>query len=229
VATRRARRDGPLRPDELDELATWAGAVEQARTTSAPAAELWLGETGGAQCGGEPGASDTWADALWWLDELGQLARRGETVVIRQTLVGGDYGLLSADDFTPRPSYWASWLWKQTMGATALAVDVSPRTPAVRAYAQCARTPGAVTVLLENLHATATATVRLAGLSGRRAAVHVLRAADAGAREVTLDGHPLGQHPPALAPTTQSASAPFEVPPLGVVFAMVEATSAVCP
>ncbi len=34
-----------------------------------------LGETASAQCGGEPGVSDTMSDALWYADWIGYLTK----------------------------------------------------------------------------------------------------------------------------------------------------------
>src|SRR5919201_613535 len=98
----------------------WAQLVERARTQYSPGAEVWLGESGNAQCGGEPGVSDALAGTLWWVDQLGALARRGQRVVFRQTLVGSDYGLLDDQTLDPRPDYWASILWKRVMGTKVL-------------------------------------------------------------------------------------------------------------
>ena len=50
-------------------------------------------ETGHALYGGEPGLSDTYLSSIWWLDQLGLLAREGVSRVFRQSLVGSDYGL----------------------------------------------------------------------------------------------------------------------------------------
>src|SRR5262249_24191291 len=73
-----------LDPDNLDEIDRWADDVETARAAGAPSAPVWLGETSNAQCGGAPGVSDAFASSLWWLDELGKMARRGTPVVVRQ-------------------------------------------------------------------------------------------------------------------------------------------------
>jgi heparanase 1 len=109
VATRPATPETLLDPANLDELSVWGGRVEAARDTYLPEAPVWLGETGNAQCGGAPGISDRWAGTLWWADQMGLLAARGQQVVVRQTLQGSDYGLLD-DDTRPRPDYWLSWL-----------------------------------------------------------------------------------------------------------------------
>ena len=77
---------------------------------------VWMTETGHALYGGEPGLSDTYISSIWWLDQLGLLAREGVSRVFRQSLVGSDYGLIDQDTFEPRPDYYASFLWKRLMG-----------------------------------------------------------------------------------------------------------------
>src|SRR5262249_39250116 len=95
VVVRRATPTTLLAPKNLDEIERWADVGEAARASHAPKSEGWLDETGNAQCGGQPGVSDTFASGFWWLDQLGKLARRGVPVVIHQSLTGADYGLLA--------------------------------------------------------------------------------------------------------------------------------------
>lgn len=104
-ATRRAKPGRLLTPDHLADVERWAARVERMAAAHAPRAQLWLGETSGAQCGGESGLSDSFADLLWWLDELGRIARRGHQGAVRQTLSGSDYGLIDESTLEPNPSY----------------------------------------------------------------------------------------------------------------------------
>ena len=148
VATRRAQPGQLLGPSELDELGRWSQQLEELRARWAPQAELWLGETGSAQCGGEPGLSDRFASGLWWLDELGSAARDGQAVVIRQALVGSDYGLVDAHTFEPRPDYYNSLAWKRWMGPRVLGLERSQGNPALRLYAHCSAHEAGSAVLL---------------------------------------------------------------------------------
>jgi heparanase 1 len=153
VATRRARPGHLLAPAELDEVRHWSAQIEQLRQRWAPSAQLWLGETGPAQCGGEPGLSDRYASGLWWLDQLGLAARSGQAVVVRQTLVGSDYGLLDAVTLEPRPDYYNSLLWRKLMGEVVLDARLSSPYPYLRAYAHSSAEPGGgVSLLVLNLH-----------------------------------------------------------------------------
>ncbi len=129
-------------PDNLDEVLVWAERVEAAIAEHAPGAEVWLGETGNAQCGGRPGVSDRFASGFrlpasgfWWLVQLAVLAARGEQMVARQTLSGADYGIIDGWDESLRSDYWASVLWHRLMGTSVL--SVSSPDPQLRTYAHC--------------------------------------------------------------------------------------------
>lgn len=88
--------------------------------------------------------SGTWAATPWWLDQLGLLALHGHEVQCRQTLAGADYGLLTEGSLDPTPDYWASLLWRRTMGNRAYAVALPAGTPpTVRVYCHSAR-PGSI-------------------------------------------------------------------------------------
>lgn len=185
----------------LDEVVAWASLVESVRDTHAPSTPVWLGETGNAQCGGEPGVSDRYASGFWWLDQLGLLARRGQPVVVRQSLTGASYGLLEEPSLDPRPDYFLSVLFKRLMGTVVFRVEVEGDR-GLRAYAHCALAGrGALTLLLLNLDAERGAFARLEGLASERARAFRLTALDEG-RRVALNGRALG------------ADADGEIPPL---------------
>lgn len=188
AASRRAGLPVLLDPDHLDEVGYWAAYVESRRDRDAPQAEIWLGETGNAQCGGEPGVSDRFAASLWWVDQLGLMARRGQKVTVRHTLSGAIYGLVDDATLRPNPDYWASVLWKRLMGPAVLAVERVSGSDLVRAYAACARSgrPGAVSVALVNLSA-APISVRLVGVAPGPGELYALTAGQLDAREVSLN------------------------------------------
>jgi len=71
-----------------------------------------LGETASAYGGGAPGLSDRFVATFLWLDKLGIAAREGIDIVFKQTLVGGNYGLIDHDTLKPLPVSIALVLWK---------------------------------------------------------------------------------------------------------------------
>ncbi len=188
VASRPAGPEVMLDPAHLDEADLWSDEIEGLAAEHAPDARVWLGETGNAQCGGEPGVSDAWAGSFWWLDQLGLLAARGQGIAVRQTLSGSDYGLLDEWTLEPRPDYWVSVLHKRLMGQRVLAATSPSDT--VRAYAHCAADgpAGAVAATLINLDEEPVAVgLELAGPVD----LYLLTAPALDSREVSLNGHRL--------------------------------------
>ncbi len=116
VASRRAKPKTMLNAQRLNEVGRYARKIQKFVDRYSPGTHVWLGETGHALCGGEPGLSDRFVSSLWWIDELGQLSLCGHRQVVRQALIGGDYGLLHHKDISPNPDYWATLLWNRFMG-----------------------------------------------------------------------------------------------------------------
>lgn len=204
AATVPATPEALLDPARLDELAVWAEVVEgAAQVRSLP---VWLGESGNAQCGGQPGVSDTWASSPWWADQLGQVAARGQQAVVRQTLSGSDYGLVDDVTLEPRPDWWVSLLWRREMGVVPVAVTGDD--PWLRVYAHCRRDGEGLAVLGINLASTS---VRLEGLRVREA--RVLEADGLDARTVRLNGVPLAVGPDGSPPDTPGVAVRHAVLP----------------
>ncbi|GJN35288.1 hypothetical protein PR202_gb24041 [Eleusine coracana subsp. coracana] len=89
-----------------------------------------------------------------YLDQLGQSARYDTKVYCRQTLIGGNYGLLDTDTFVPNPDYYrqvTALLWHRLMGTRVLSIDISGSSY-LRAYVHCGKEKGGVALLLLNLH-----------------------------------------------------------------------------
>jgi hypothetical protein len=71
-------------------------------------------------------------------------------IVMHNTLVGSDYGLLDEVSLEPRPNYWAALLWRQLMGTSVLDPGV-PVQRGLHVYAHCQRrVRGAVVLLVIN-------------------------------------------------------------------------------
>ncbi|HEX4032786.1 MAG TPA: hypothetical protein VHX20_20675 [Terracidiphilus sp.] len=123
-----------------------------------PGKPIWNTETGQAACGGDRWAS-TFIDTFRYLDQLGDLARRGVQVQMENTLNASDYGLLDEDTYEPRPDYWAALLWHTLMGTTVLDPG-APQTGNLYVYAHCLPgSRGGVAVLAINADQTASATM----------------------------------------------------------------------
>jgi hypothetical protein len=119
----------------LDSVDGAIGLVAHERDRLAPGKPLWNTESGEGACGGNPWAS-TFADSFRFVDTLGRSARQGVKVFMHNTLAASDYALLEENGFDPRPNYWASVLWKRTMGPGVLAAPQAS-TPEFRVYAHC--------------------------------------------------------------------------------------------
>ena len=119
------------------------------RDQYAPGKPIWLTETADAACGGNRWDA-TFLDSFRYLDQLGRLAKSSVEVVMHNTLVGSDYGLLAEATFAPRPNYWAALLWHRLMGPIVL----DPGTAGLddlHVYAHCdPGKAGSITVLAIN-------------------------------------------------------------------------------
>ncbi len=188
-ASRRATPGRLLHPDNLDEVVHWARHNMALRDSYSPGRPLWLGETGHAQFGGEPGISDRYLASLWWLDQLGLLAVHGHDVVVRQTLCGSNYQLVTATDLEPLPDYWASLLWKKLMGTEVLAARAEG-SDKVRVYAH--RTPDGKSVASLIINLNPRRRVQVEGTEfGPSARVYRITSEDLFGTKVRLNGRPL--------------------------------------
>jgi heparanase 1 len=192
MASRRAHPARLLDPANLDEAGHWATKINRWRDGCAPGRPVWLGETGNAQYGGEPGLSDVYLSGLWWLDQLGLMARLGQEVVVRQSLTGMDYGLLDEETLEPRPDYWHSLLWKRLMGPRVLPASArGDGADRLRVYAHTGAEAGAVTVLAINLDPAREALLDFPELEGRGHEVYAVTAPDLLGQVVLLNGEEL--------------------------------------
>jgi heparanase 1 len=195
LASRRACPSRLLDPYNLDEAAHWACKIDRWRDQYAPGTPVWLGETGNAQFGGEPGLSDVYLGGLWWLDQLGLLARQGHQVVVRQSLTGMDYGLLDEGTLEPRPDYWNSLLWKRLMGTRVFAAQAAgDGEDRLRVYAHATALGDAasVTALAINLDPQRDAVLSFPQFEGRAHEHYAVTAPDVLGRTVLLNGVELG-------------------------------------
>ncbi len=147
--------DAALSDEWLDRTLIEYDAMARLRDQHASGKPLWLTETAQAACGGSPWAAG-FRDTFRYLNQLGQLARHGVSVVMHNTLNASEYGLIDAETMNPRPNYWASVLWQRTMGQVVLEPSVT-RSDGVRLFAHCLPgNEGGVGLLLLNPHSTSS-------------------------------------------------------------------------
>ena len=180
--------DDALTKPFLRSAATNTDFYRQLRDRLLPGAPLWLTETGGAACGGNPWNA-AFVDTFRFVGQLGDLARLDVQVYMHNTLVASDYALIDERDLTPRPSYWAAVLWQRTMGERVLDIPLTQPQENLDVYAHCqrGRTDGAVTVLLINRDADRVHTLDL-GHAYRR---YTLTADELDSATVQLNGKTL--------------------------------------
>lgn len=149
IRTRSANTRTMLSPRAFNDFSKYSHSLRKWRDAYYPDTCLWTGETGSAQCGGEPEFSDRFISCFWWADQLGQGAVCGQQVMIRQSLVGGEYGLVDRLSLKLRPDFWLSWLWKQLMGTEVYAVKSNHHM--LRCYCHSTQDGSNKTLLLINL------------------------------------------------------------------------------
>jgi heparanase 1 len=171
----------------------WLGRTDQTlahyrrvRDQAMPGKPFWNTETADAACGGNPWAG-TFLDTFRYLDQLGRLARQEVTVVIHNTLVASDYGLLDEDTFEPKPNYWGALLWRRFMGTTVLDTGMT-NGRGIHVYAHCLRNvSGGVAMLVLNTDREKSRTLTLPLEADR----YTLTAAELTDRSIMLGGAPL--------------------------------------
>lgn len=203
-----------------------------ARSVAAAAAgkPVWLAETASAQCGGQAGVSDTLLDALWLADWIGIMAEEGSSLFVRQTIVGGDYGLLDPVTFDPRPSFLAYVLFRRTVERVALKTEAS--RDMIKVHGFCAPGgSGKVTAVLSNPNEEALAAeIRLVGSNVRAAEQWTLSAnGNLHATRATIQGLEAAPDgtipaPPGSPVHVEQGKAYVRVDPHALVFAVLEPT-----
>ncbi|XP_050224808.1 heparanase-like protein 1 [Mercurialis annua] len=139
-----------LDPHFLSKITETFSGVAQTIQQNGPWSSAWVGESGGAYNSGGRHVSNTFVNSFWYLDQLGLASKYNTKAYCRQTLVGGNYGLLNTTTLAPNPDYYSALLWNRLMGKGVLAVG-SDASPYLRAYAHCTKGRAGVTLLLINL------------------------------------------------------------------------------
>ena len=190
---------------------------EAKRDKYLPGIPMWLTETAGAGCGGNPWSS-TFLDSFRFVEQLGRLAKRGTQVVMHNTLVASDYGMIDEHTLTPRPNFWAAVLWRRTMGEVVLSAPTSTSPKDVNIYAHCLKggKPGAAALMVVNLDIDHSKVIEL----GRPYLRYTLSASHLQARTVLLNGAELAPSPDGSIGKLDAipGQKKLEVPPASISF-----------
>ncbi|KAJ6741913.1 HEPARANASE-RELATED [Salix viminalis] len=147
-----------LDPSYLDGEANTFNSLQSTLKSSATSAVAWVGESGGAYNSGRNLVTNAFVFSFWYLDQLGMASAYDTKTYCRQSLIGGNYGLLNTTTFVPNPDYYSALLWHRLMGRNVLSTSFSG-TKKIRAYTHCAKESKGITLLLINLDNSTTVEV----------------------------------------------------------------------
>jgi len=208
--------DQALSEDWLSRTDETLAYYREVRDEAMPGKPFWNTETADAACGGNPWAN-TFLDTFRYLDQLGRLARQEVDVVLHNTLIASDYGLLDEDTFEPKPNYWGALLWRRLMGTTVLDPNASGGS-GMHVYAHCLRdVPGGVAMLVINTDRRQSHSLALEAEAGR----YTLTAATPTDRNVLLNDSPLQLGPDDALPSMRgepTAAGKLTFAPVSITF-----------
>lgn len=144
-----------LDPHYLDGEANTFRDLKNTLKNSKTSATAWVGEAGGAYNSGRNLVTNAFVFSFWYLDQLGMSSVYDTKTYCRQSLIGGNYGLLNTTTFVPNPDYYSALLWHRLMGRNVLSTSFSGNNK-IRAYTHCAKQSKGITVLLINLDSNTT-------------------------------------------------------------------------
>jgi len=229
--------DYVLDPECLDGMKGAPDLINPVRAKYAPNAELWHGEGAEHSGGGIENVTDTFISSIYYADCLGLLGTLNVSVMLRQTLAGGDYGLLATQGFSPQPDYWIAWIWNKIVGNKVLATKQLEDHPGVRLYAHCGKEPNTVVIIALDIsnHDDVDVTLQLTGAqrtSHMRDEYHITaQNGDFRARKVNLNGELLemsGYNLPALNPKTVSSSSTLHLTKGSIAFVEYHTVTTAC-
>ncbi|KAA8521598.1 hypothetical protein F0562_012271 [Nyssa sinensis] len=150
--------DKILDPSYLDGGSQPFSRLQSILKSSGTSTTAWVGEAGGAYNSGHNLVTNAFVFSFWYLDQLGMSSSYDTKTYCRQTLIGGNYGLLNTTTFAPNPDYYSALLWHRLMGRNVLSTSFSG-TNKLRAYAHCSKKSAGITLLMINLDGSTTVQV----------------------------------------------------------------------
>ncbi|KAK3438122.1 hypothetical protein EUGRSUZ_C02741 [Eucalyptus grandis] len=229
-----------LDPSYLDGELQIFSSLQSLLKNSGTSAVAWVGEAGGAYNSGRNLVTNTFVFSFWYLDQLGMAATYNTKTYCRQTLIGGNYGLLNTQNFLPNPDYYSALLWHKLMGSKVLLTSFLG-TDKIRAYAHCSKN-SVIHVSTENATSNGTLTLKQESQNHRTKFARMSRGSsnDGNIREeyhltakegniqsqvLLLNGKVLNTDSsgniPSFDPINVSHSDPITVAPFSVVFAQI--------
>nr|KJB27356.1 hypothetical protein B456_004G293000 [Gossypium raimondii] len=224
-----------LDPSYLDGGAQPFRDLEAILKNSATPAVAWVGEAGGAYNSGQNLVTNSFVNAFWYLGQLGMASSYDTKTYCRQTLIGGNYGLLDTATFVPNPDYYGALLWHRLMGSNVLSTSFSGTT-GVRAYAHCSKQSQGISLLLINFNANISVNVRVVtdgeqaprvklGNTSREEYHFTAKDENLHSQKVVLNGKILALNSsggiPPMEPVNRSMTDPIIVAPFSYVFSHI--------
>ncbi|KAI3670873.1 hypothetical protein L1987_87517 [Smallanthus sonchifolius] len=155
-----------LDPSYLDEAGHTFKQLESAINASSSLASAWVSEAGEAYKHIIvarillPMHLFSVSGLGLYLDQLGMSSIYDTKTYCRQTLIGGNYGLLNTTTFEPNPDYYSALLWHRLMGRKVLSTRFMGYKK-IHAYAHCAKESKGITIVLMNLGNSTAVNVKL--------------------------------------------------------------------
>ncbi|KAI3467996.1 hypothetical protein Pfo_024659 [Paulownia fortunei] len=142
--------DKILDPSYLDGGAQPFRDLQKILKSAGTSTVAWVGEAGGAYNSGRNLVTNAFVFSFWYLDQLGMSSSYDSKTYCRQSLIGGNYGLLNTNTYVPNPDFYSALLWHRLMGRNVLSTSFVG-TNKIRAYAHCSKNTLGITLLLINL------------------------------------------------------------------------------
>ncbi|XP_058081097.1 heparanase-like protein 2 [Magnolia sinica] len=224
-------------PYVLDNIVQAYRDVEVTLQRFGPSSDASISESGGAYNSGGREISHSFVNSFWYLDQLGMASTFNHKVYCRQSLIGGNYGLLNTTTMVPNPDYYSALLFHRLMGRGVLST-LHDGSPYLRAYSHCSRQKPGITLMLINLSNSTTFDVSVVNdlnlyppletqvevaPTGLREEYHLTPMdGDLMSHTMLLNGTPLkltcsGDIPP-LPPKLVDACAPISISPSSILF-----------
>ncbi|KAL8550254.1 hypothetical protein ACS0TY_008902 [Phlomoides rotata] len=216
-------------PNFLDQIAQTYKDISGSIKSYGPWSRAWVGEAGGAYNSGGKYVSHSFVDGFWYLDQLGMTSAFNHKVFCRQSLIGGNYGLLDTTTFIPNPDYYGALLWHRLMGPRVLYASHNG-TPYLRVYSHCSKKTTGISLLAINMSNSTMFDVLVTDDSNsnpqeadQREEYHLTpKDGNILSDVLLLNGKALevteGYDIPAMNPQVVDASSPLKVAPRSIVF-----------